>query len=214
MNRLGVREPNDWRGVKTRADHETLGEMLMIRFRGEDGRTVVGRGPRGVAAMPDEIVLGFGCVRALVVALCGGEDLGPFAVEVDQLLRNRLPFRRVAVQKLRSAALAQDGSKLPSEIEGVLHRDVHALARLRAVGVAGVAGDEYPRQTFRDVVFRHVVELVAKPLADLIDRPPRNLFHVERIGLENAPRSRDQVIGREVAIGNPLAGIELVELDI
>ena len=30
MNRLGIREPNDRRGVKARADHEALGEMLVI----------------------------------------------------------------------------------------------------------------------------------------------------------------------------------------
>ena len=30
----------------------------------------------------------------------------------------------------------------------------------------------------------HVVELVAQPLADLVDRPPRDLFHVERVGMK------------------------------
>jgi hypothetical protein len=80
--------------------------------------------------------------------------------------------------------------------------------------VAGVAGDEHARQTFRDLPLRHVIELVAKALADLIDRPPRNFFHVERIGLENALRRRDQIVGRDVAIGNPFAGIELVPFAI
>ena len=66
----------------------------------------------------------------------------------------------------------------------------------------------------RDLLFRHVIELVAQPLADLVDRPPGDLLHVERIGIENPPRLRDQIVGRDVAVGDPLAGVELVELDI
>ena len=30
MNRLGIRKPNDRRGVKARADHEALGKILVI----------------------------------------------------------------------------------------------------------------------------------------------------------------------------------------
>ena len=67
MNRLGVREPNDRRGVKARADHQALGEMLMVGFGGEERRAVVRRRSRGIVAVPDEIVLGLGRVRALVV---------------------------------------------------------------------------------------------------------------------------------------------------
>ena len=172
------------------------------------------RRSRGIAAVPDEIVLGFGGVRALVVALGGSEDLGPFAVEVDQLLRHRLPFRRVAVQEMRRAAPAQDGGELPSEIEGVLHRDVHALARFRAVGVAGVAGDEDAGQARCDLFRRHVVELVGQPLADLVDRPPGDLLHVQRMRMEDPPRLGDQIIRRDVAVGDPLAGVEVGEFDI
>src|SRR6267378_2933758 len=66
VNGFGVREPNDRRGVKARADHQTLGELLVIRFRGKDRWAVVGRRSRGIAAVPDEIVLGFRSIRALV----------------------------------------------------------------------------------------------------------------------------------------------------
>ncbi len=115
---------------------------------------------------------------------------------------------------MRCAAFTQDGRELPAEIETVLHGDVHALARFRAVGVAGIAGNEHMRQACRDGLVRYVVELVAQPLADLVDRPPRDLLHVERVGGENAARRRDQVVVADVAIGNPFAGFELVEFDV
>ena len=115
---------------------------------------------------------------------------------------------------MRRAAPAQDGGELPSEIEGILHRDVHALARFRAVGVAGVAGDEDAGQARCDLFRRHVVELVGQPLADLVDRPPGDLLYLKRIGVENPPRLRDQVVRRDVAVGDPLAGVEIGEFDI
>ena len=59
MNRLGVREPDDRRGVKAHADRQTLGQMLVVGFGGEERRAVVRRGSRGIAAVPDEIVSGF-----------------------------------------------------------------------------------------------------------------------------------------------------------
>jgi len=80
--------------------------------------------------------------------------------------------------------------------------------------MAGVAGDEHAGKPLRGFLFRHVVELVAKPLADLVDRPPGDFFHLERIGLENPLRRRDQIIGGNVPIPNPFGFVELVDLDI
>ena len=161
MDRLGIRQPDDRRGMKALADDEALGEMLMEALAGEDRRRVVRRRARGVAAVPDEIVLRLRPDRRPRFSLGGSENPGPFAIEIDQLLRDRLAFRRIGMQQVRRAALAQDGGELPAEIEGVLHRDVHALPRLRAVGVAGIAGDEDARQARCDLGLRHVVELVA-----------------------------------------------------
>ena len=62
-----------------------------------------------------------------------------------------------------------------------------------------------------DVLLGHVVELVAQALADLVDRPPGNLFHVESMGLEDPPRRRDQIVGRDVAVRDPLVDVELVQ---
>ena len=60
----------------------------------------------------------------------------------------------------------------------------------------------------------HVVELVAQALADLVDRPPGDLFHVERIGVEDTPGARDHVVDRDIPVGDAFARIELVHLDI
>ena len=120
------------------------------------------------------------------------EHLGPLAIEVDQLLGDGLAFVRIAVQDFRRAAPAHDRRQFPSQIEAVLHGDVHALAGFRAVRVAGVAGYEHAREAVLRLVLRHVVELVAKPLADLVDRPPRDLLHLQSVGMQDPPRRRDQ----------------------
>ncbi len=83
---------------------------------------------------------------------------------------------------------AEDGGELPAEIESVLHRDVHAPPRLRAVGMAGIAGDEDARQARGDLGLRHVVELVGQALADLVDRPPGDLLHIQRVRVQDPPR--------------------------
>src|SRR4029079_10497577 len=210
VNRLGVGQTDDRRGMKAHANLESLGQMLMDRFAGEDRGTITGRGSCGVAPVPHEIILRLDRIEPFARS----KHRGPFAVEGDQLPGDGLAFRRIAMQQARCTLFPQDRRQLPPEIEAVLHRYVHTLARFRAVRVAGVAGDEHTGQTFRDVLFRYVIELVAQALADLVDRPPRALFHLERIRPENALRRRDQIVGRDIAIGYPLPGTELVEFDI
>ena len=80
--------------------------------------------------------------------------------------------------------------------------------------MAGVAGDEHARQVRRGFFLRHVIELVGQPLPDLINRPPRDLLHLERIRIQNPPRLRDQVIDIDIAACNPFADFELGELDV
>src|SRR5271166_1701714 len=58
-------------------------------------------------------------------------------------------FVRIGAQQLRRASPPQDRRQFPPQIEGVLHGDVHALPGFRAVGMAGVAGDEHARKTLR-----------------------------------------------------------------
>jgi hypothetical protein len=60
----------------------------------------------------------------------------------------------------------------------------------------------------------NVIEPVAEPLSDLIDGPPRDFFHLQCVGPQNALRARDQMVGRDRVIGHALVWIELVELDV
>ena len=55
-----------------------------------------------------------------------------------------------------------------------------------------------------DLLIRHVVELVAKSLADLVDRPPGDLLHLERVGMQDALRRRDQMVDGDVAVWRPV----------
>ena len=172
------------------------------------------RGSRGIAPVPDEIALRLGRVGSATFFMRRGEQRGPFAIEVDQLLGNGPPFRGVGVQQRRRAPLVQDGDELPSQIESVLHGDVHALPGLRTVGVAGIAGDEHARQPRRDLLLRHVIELVGQPLADLINRPPGDLLRLELVRMENPLRLGDELFDRDIAACDPFADFELGELDI
>ena len=214
VNRLGVRETDDRRGMKAFSNDESFSQMLVDAFAGQDRWAVMRCGSRRIASVPDEIALGLGSVGPAAFFMCRGEQRSPFAIEVDQFLGNGPPFRGVSVQQRWRAPLAQNGSELPSQIVRVLHGDVHALPRLWTVGVAGIAGDEHARQPRRDLLFRHVVELVGQPLADLINRPPRDFFHVERIWIENPPRLRDQLIDGDIAACDPFADFQLGELNV
>ena len=68
----------------------------------------------------------------------------------------------------------------------------------------------------RDVhlLLRHVVELVAQALADLVDGPPGDVFDVQRVRMNDPVRGRDQLVGGDVLGRQVLIGVELVELDV
>ena len=124
----------------------------------------------------------------------GAEHLGELAVEIDQLLGDRLPFLGVGVQEFRLGPPPEDGTQLPPEVPGVVHRHVHALAGLGAVRVAGVAGDEHPRQAGGHLRRRHVVELVAQTLADLVHRPPPDVFDLDGVRVQDPVRDLGQLL--------------------
>src|SRR5215813_10524774 len=48
----------------------------------------------------------------------------------------------------------------------------------------------------------------------LVDRPPRDLFHLEAIGVENSLCLCDELFDGDIAACNPLADFEVPELDI
>ncbi len=210
MHRLCIRQPDHRGGMEALADDEALREVLVRATAGKDRRGVMRRGAGGVAAVANEIVLRPGGISA--AGLGGrGENPGPFAVEIDQLLGDRLALGRIGMQQTRLTLLAQHRGELPAEIESVLHRDVHTLPRLGAMGVAGIASDEDARQARCDLRFRHVIELVGQALADLVDRPPGDFLHVKRMRLQDPLRFRNHVFGGDVAAGDALADLELGE---
>ena len=131
---------------------EALGQVLVGRLGGKNRRRRVMRRDAGrVAARLHEIGLklrGIDAAEFRVVRILRRRrhDLRPLLVEVDEALRDRVALDGVGAQQVRLGASLEHGAELPAEVEGVLHRDVHALAGLGAVRVAGVAGDEDARQ--------------------------------------------------------------------
>ena len=178
-------------------------EMLERGLAANQRRRVPGRGPGGEAGLRDEVQLELCRIHALAFSFPdsfeGALNILEIPIEVDQLLGDRPPFGGVGVQERRRAPALQDGSKLPSEVEGVLHRHVHALAGFRAVGVTRVAGDENARKAGLHSLVRHVVELVAETLADLVD-DPGDIFDVQRVGMNDPTCGRDQLIRRDVRV--------------
>ena len=142
------------------------------------------------------------------------EQFGKLTIEVDQLAGNCVALGRVGVQQCRRALALQDCRELPSQVESVLHGHVHALPGLRAVGMAGVAGDEDAREAGFHLLLRHIVELVAQALANLVNGPPGDVFDVQRVRMNDPVRGRDQLISGDVLRRQVLIGVELAELDI
>ncbi len=87
LNRPGVGDADHRRGMKAHADRQALGEMLMRRLAGQQGRAIARRRAGGVAAVLDEIALRLGGIGALSTSAMTSR---PFAIEVDQLLGDGL----------------------------------------------------------------------------------------------------------------------------
>src|SRR5262249_51924823 len=101
------------------------------------------------------------------------------AVEIDELLGDLLTFIRVGMQEFRLGSPSQDGPQLPPQVPGVVHGDVHTLTGLGAVRVTSIAGDEHAGKPRGYLCRRHVVEFVAQTLADLVHRPPPDVFSLD-----------------------------------
>ena len=184
---------------------------MLVRGRAGEQRWLVACcRARRVAAVLHEIALHCSWVTG-----CPATEHGrPFAVKADELLGNCLSFGRIGVQQAGWAAPLQHGSELPAQVKTILHRHIHALASLGAVGVAGIARNKNMGQSRGPLVRLHVIEAVGQPLADFIHRPPGHFFHVERIGMEDALRCGDQLIEGDVASGHALVLVQFVHLDI
>src|SRR5271170_8268726 len=80
--------------------------------------------------------------------------------------------------------------------------------------MAGVAGYEHAREAVWYKRLRGVVELVGQPLADFVDRVPRDLLHLQRVRMQYPLRRGYEMVGRDVQARNPLVLVQLVELDV
>ena len=118
------------------------------------------------------------------------------------------------MQEFRLGRPPQDGTQLPPQVPGVVHGHVHALTGLGAVRVAGIAGDEHPRQAGGHLRRRHVVELVAQPLADLVHRPPPDVFHLNAVRVQDPVRDRGQLLRGDTPVLEHLLVADVVQLDV
>ena len=220
VHRLGVGEAYDRCGVETHADCEALGKILVGRLGGQNRRRrVMRRDTRGVTTRLHEIGLKLGRVeaaefRAVRIFRRRGHNFRPFLVEVDEALGNRVALDGVSAQQFRFGTSLEHRNQLPAEVEGVLHRNVHALTGLRAVRMAGVAGNEDARQAGVGLVRGDIVEAVGDALADLVHREPRHAFHVERIGAQHTLRGPDDHLLRVFTEGFALIRVDLAEVDV
>ena len=162
--------------------------------------------------MLDKIFLECWCVTAAFIALA--DDPRPFLVKVDQGLCDVLALVRIASQQVRCAASPKNRYELPAQIEAVPHRDIHSLAGLRAVGVAGVSGNEDPRMALIHIVALKVVEPVGQALTDFIDRPPDGLLNLEGIGMEDRLCRPDEIGGIDIPAARALALGKSFHLDV
>ena len=185
----------------------------------DDRGAVAGLDPRSEAELLREIALQFRGIDAVAVGVRGvpgwrAEHRGELAIEVDQLVRNRASFVGIGAQKLGRGEAAQNRGEFPAEIESILHRDVHSLAGLGAVSVAGITGDEDAGVDAGSRIVRNIVEPVAQALPDLVDRPPGDLLHVKAVGVEDATGGGDKALRGDVEARDALVLGELVEFDI
>ena len=214
MHRFAIGKPDRRCRMKAHAKFESGGQMLMAAVTCQRGRFIAHGHAGGVAAMLDEILLEFRGVAVIAAAVAFADDAGPFLIEGDQVPGDLLAFFGIATQKRDVALSAKDRGKFPAKVEAVTHRHIHTLAGLRTVGMAGVAGDEYPWVAGGCLVACQVVEPVGQPLPDFINGPPDNILHIEFIGFEDALRRPDQVRLGDVAVAHPLAFAKRFHLDI
>lgn len=90
-------------------------------------------------------------------------------VESDQVLSDASTFGLIRLKDRTVCRTIYNSGDLPTQIERVLHTDVHALTGLRRMGVHCVAGEE-------DAFV--LGEVGADSLANLIGSPPVAIFVV------------------------------------
>ena len=139
-------------------------------------------------------------------------DPGPLVVGLHQALGLGQSLFGIAAQQAGIGPPLQNMHQFPAQVEGVLHRHVHALPGLGRMGVASI-----PRSEDAWVaVFAlwYIVKFVRDAVTDVIDGPPDHLLHVERIRLDDPVGRSNHVFLRELAMGGFFVGAEFVQFDI
>ena len=80
--------------------------------------------------------------------------------------------------------------------------------------MAGIACHKCTRDDVVRGINRPIIETLSKALAYRIDRPPRDFFHVQCIGMENFLSLRDEVFVTQVKVRNPFIFVDHIQLDI
>ena len=214
LHLLGIRKPHHGRRMEAAADFLSLRQRLVLAGSKQVRGIVLDRRAAGELEVGLELADDARLFLAFALGLGGGRrhDAGPLVVGVDQALGFGQALLGVAAQQAGVGTALQHVHQLPAQVEGVLHRDVHALAGLGRMGVAGVAGGEHARVAVR--ALGHVVKLVGDAVADVVDRPPDDLLHVQRIGFDDAVGGRDHVVLGELLAGGLFAFLELVEFHV
>ncbi len=207
-----VGDPRGEGRLEALAEREAGREVLVRRLADDGRRRVLGHEPRRELGRPHVEVGELRGVGELLRSL--RHERRPLAVEVDEVLRDDLPLGRVGGQQALGAAALQHVPELPGEVEAVLHRHVHALPGLRAVRVAGVAGDEHARRARAEFVERDVVEAVGQSVPDLVDAVPGDVLHVEPVGAEDRVRVLDDLLDRGGPDRCAAARRHLTEVDV
>ena len=88
--------------------------------------------------------------------------------------------------------------QLPSKIERILHRHIHTLTGFGRVGVARIACSKYTWVAVYTI--SHVIKSVGDAVTNVVDRPPHHLFHIQRIGPDDAIGRSDHVVLRQLAM--------------
>ena len=100
----------------------------------------------------------------------------------------------VGLQQGLIAAAFEHLPDLPREVPPILNGDVHALAGLGGVGVAGIARDEDPRCQVGILLSGHIVEALGHSVADLVVAVPGHLANIDRVGVQDAVRPLDGLL--------------------
>jgi hypothetical protein len=80
--------------------------------------------------------------------------------------------------------------------------------------VAGVTRDKDAGQAGASLVCGHVVEPVGDALTDLVDREPRDVADLQRIGAQHPPRGLDDLFLRNETERLAIGRVDLAQVDV